>query len=167
MKCIIRKKQQDDCKGVAHVVTVAWNETYKGIVPEDFLLNLYKNEDERAINSYNNFNEKDNHQYILELDDEIVGFVNVGATDEIGYDNCGELHAIYVISKNKGNGYGKKLFEVAIKELKNMGYDKMIIGCLDKNVSNEFYKHMGGKYVKTRIFKKLNLPENVYLFENI
>lgn len=43
----------------------------------------------------------------------------------------------------------------------------MIIGCLDKNISNEFYKHLGGKYVKTRIFKRLNLPEKVYLFEKI
>ena len=51
------------------------------------------------------------------------------------------------------------------EEFKKMGYDKMVIGCLDKNPSNEFYKHMGGKYVKTHIFEKLNLDENLYLFD--
>ena len=64
-------------------------------------------------------------------------------------------------------GYGRKLIETGIKELKIMGYDQMIIGCLQSNPSNEFYKHMGGKLIKTRIFKKLKLPENVYLFEKI
>ena len=41
MDYIIRKKQREDCSSVAHVVTVAWNETYKGIVPDEFLNNLY------------------------------------------------------------------------------------------------------------------------------
>lgn len=48
-----------------------------------------------------------------------------------------------------------------------MGYDKMIIGCLVGNPSDDFYKHMGGKLIKTRIFEKLQLPENVYYFEKI
>jgi hypothetical protein len=43
----------------------------------------------------------------------------------------------------------------------------MIIGCLDGNPSNEFYKHLGGKFVKTRLYEKLNIPENVYIFDII
>lgn len=62
---------------------------------------------------------------------------------------------------------GKKLFEAGIQELKNMGFNKMIVGCLANNPSNDFYKHMGGKLIKTRIFEKLQLPENVYYFDEI
>ena len=51
--------------------------------------------------------------------------------------------------------------------LKKMGFDKMIIACLVGNPTNEFYKHIGGKLIKKRIFKKLNLLENVYYFESI
>ena len=167
MNYIIRKKERKDCADVAHVVTVAWNETYKGIVPDDFLEGLYLNEEERAINSYNNFDENDNHQYVLEVDGKVIGFVNVGSTDEKEYDNCGELHAIYIINGYKGNGYGKKLINIGIEELKKMGYNKMIIGCLEGNPSNEFYKHIGGEFIKKRVFKKLNLPENVYYFNKI
>ena len=36
MNYLIRKKEKKDCKDVAHVVTIAWNETYKGIVPDSF-----------------------------------------------------------------------------------------------------------------------------------
>lgn len=167
MNYIIRKKERKDCADVAHVVTVAWNETYKGIVPDDFLEGLYLNEEERAINSYNNFDENDNHQYVLEVDGKVIGFVNVGSTDEKEYDNCGELHAIYIINGYKDNGYGNKLIKVGIEELKKMGYNKMIIGCLEGNPSNEFYKHIGGEFIKKRVFKKLNLPENVYYFDKI
>lgn len=165
MKYIIRKKERKDCKDVAHVVTVAWNETYKGIVSDEFLNNLYLNEEERAVNSYNKFNENDNHQYVLEVDEKIVGFINVGSSNENEYDNCGEIHALYIISEYKGYGFGKKLIEAGIKELKSEGFNKMVIGCLEGNPSNEFYKHIGGVFVKQRIFEKLQLPENVYYFE--
>ena len=157
----IRKKERRDCSAVAHVVTIAWNETYRGIVPDNFLNNLYNNEEERAQNSYNKFDEKENHQYILE------GFINVGSSNENDYENCGEIYAIYIINGYKGYGFGKKLIAAGINELKEMKFDKMIIGCLEGNPSNEFYKHIGGKYIKKRIFKKLQLPENIYYFEKI
>ena len=104
---------------------------------------------------------------VLEVDGKVIGFVNVGSTDEKEYDNCGELHAIYIINGYKGNGFGKKLINIGIEELKKMGYNKMIIGCLEGNPSNEFYKHIGGEFIKKRVFKKLNLPENVYYFNKI
>jgi GNAT superfamily N-acetyltransferase len=167
MNYLIRRKTKEDCAPVVHVATVAWNETYKGIVDDDFLNKLYETEEQRAKEIYNKFNEEDNHQLVLEVDNNIVGFVNVGDTDDTNYDNCGELHAIYILGKYKGKGFGKKLFEAGIEELKKMGYDKMIIGCLVGNPSNDFYKHMGGKLIKTRIFEKLQLPENVYYFEKI
>ena len=167
MGCIIRKKQRKDCFTVAHVVTIAWNETYKGIVSDDFLNNLYLDEEERATNSYNNFNEKSNHQYVLEIDGKIVGFISVGPSAETNYYNFGEIYSIYIINEYKGYGFGKKLIEAGINELKKMGYDKMMISCLVGNPSNKFYEHIGGKYIKQRIFEKLQLPENVYYYEKI
>ena len=164
MNYIIRKKERKDCKAIAHIVTIAWNETYRGIVPDSFLDNLYLNEEERANNSYNNFNEKENHQYVLEVDNNIVGFIKVGASNA-NYDNCGEIYALYIINGYKGKGYGKKLIEVGIKELKEMKFNKMIIGCLNGNPSNKLYEHIGGKLIEQRIFEKLQLPENIYYFD--
>ena len=64
----------------------------------------------------------------------------------------------------KGKGFGKILFDKAINELKEMNYDKMIIGCLSENPSNEFYKHMGGKFVD---INPLTLPNGQELMENL
>ena len=37
MNYLIRESVKDDSYGIMHVVTLAWNETYKGIVPDEFL----------------------------------------------------------------------------------------------------------------------------------
>lgn len=167
MNYIIRRRKQKDCKDIAHVVTVAWNDTYKGIVSDEFLNNLYKNEEMRFENSFNNFDKSNNHQFVLEIDNKVVGFVKVDLYKDTDYKNCGELSSIYIIEKYRGLGYGRKLLEIGVNELKKMGFDKMIIGCLQGNPSNEFYKHIGGKLIKTRMFEMLNLLENVYLFDEI
>jgi len=44
MKYLIRRRNKNDCKDIAHIVTVSWNETYKGIVPDWFLEELKNNE---------------------------------------------------------------------------------------------------------------------------
>ena len=50
-----------------------------------------------------------------------------------------------------------------------MGYDKMIVGCLEENSSNNFYIHMGGVFVKKNPIKigEQDLNENIYIFEEI
>lgn len=165
----IRRRKKEDCKQIAHVVTIAWNETYRGIVNDEFLDNLLNNEVERGNKSFNEFDEKDNHQFVLEVDGKVVGFINVGITDDKEYKNQGEIFALYIIKEYKGKGFGRKLTKAGIDELKKLGCTKMIIGCLNGNPSNEYYKHIGGKFIKTRIFKlpNQNLVENVYYYEKI
>ena len=46
-----------------------------------------------------------------------------------------------------------------------MGFKKIIIACLKGNPANNFYIHMGGKYIKDGLFARLNLKVNIYLFE--
>ncbi len=46
-----------------------------------------------------------------------------------------------------------------------MGFDKMIIACLKDNTNNEFYKNMGGKYIKDGLFERLQLKENIYYYD--
>lgn len=167
MNYIIRKRTKEDCKKIANIVTIAWNETYKSIVPDWFLDELKRNENERATKSYNKFDENNNNQLVLEVNKEVVGFVKYGASSDKDYQNCGEIIALYILSKYKGNGFGRKLVEEAKKELKRLGFDKMIIACLKGNPSNEFYKHIGGVYVKDGKYERLNLDENIYLYEKI
>lgn len=164
MKYIIRKSKIEDCADIAHIVTTSWNETYKGIVNDEFLNNMINTESARTERAISSFDDKSNHQFVLEVNNKIVGFVKVCENEE---ENCGEIQALYIINGYKGNGYGRKLVEVGIKEIKKMGYKKFIIGCLEGNSTNNFYKHIGGKYLKQRIFNLPNqeLNENVYRYD--
>lgn len=162
---VIRRRRKEDCLGIARVVTVSWNETYKGIVPEWFLEKLKINEEERANRAIDNFDINNNHQFVLEIDGEVVGFINLGLTEDDDFVNCGEVFAFYIISKYKGKGFGRKLIEEGIRELKSLGCDKMIIACLKGNPTNEFYKHIGGVYIKDGVYKRLELLENIYYYE--
>ena len=72
MDYLIRESVKDDSHGIMHVVTLAWNETYKGIVPDSDLQELYLNEEENAKKSYESFDINDNNKLVLEVDGEVV-----------------------------------------------------------------------------------------------
>ena len=165
MDYIIRQATKEDSYDIMHIVTVSWNETYKGIVPDDFLDELKNNEEERYKKHYNEFDNGNNKELVLEVNNEIVGFLRYGKASDNEFDNCGEIIAFYIINKYHGLGLGRKLFEEGIAKLKEMGFNKMIIACLKGNPTNDFYKHMGGKYIKDSLFTRLNLKENIFYFE--
>lgn len=105
-----------------------------------------------------------NKAFLLKSDGIPVGVLRVRRTKYEKYSDCGELGAIYLLDIAKGKGLEKVLFENAVNELKKMGYNKMVNGCLQGNQSNEFYKYMGGKFIETNPFK---IPNGQKLIENL
>ena len=67
MKYIIRKRERKDCKGIARVVTISWNETYKGIVSDNELDMLVNNEESRAKKSYDEFDINNNRSFSCKI----------------------------------------------------------------------------------------------------
>ncbi len=165
MDYIIRDSIREDVPKVTHVVTISWNETYQGLVPSEELEKLKHNEDERINRSLEKFENDEYKQLVLEINGEVVGFARFGKSEDKDFTNCGEIYAFYIINKYHGLGLGRKLFERARDELKKDGYDKMIIACLKGNPTNEFYKHMGGKYIKDGLFERLQLKENIFYYD--
>ena len=161
----IRKEKRKDVFDIAHIVTVEWNSTYRGIVSDSELQRLKETEEERAKKSYDEFDEKNNKCFVAVIDNKVVGFASYGVTDDPDFENTAELRALYVLDDYHGKGIGRKLVNAVIEEFKKQGFNKMIICCLKGNPFNEFYKHIGGKYVKDVVYKRLNLPENIYHFE--
>ena len=161
----IRKMKREDSSEINHIVTLEWNSTYKGIVPDEYLEELKYNESERTKKLYDNFDENNNKCLVAVIDDKVVGFSFYGVTDDPDFEHCGELRALYVLDEYHGYGCGRKLVESTKEELKKQGFNKMIICCLKGNPFNELYKHIGGKYVKDGVYKRLNLPENIYYFD--
>ena len=152
--------------------TLAWKQSYKGIVNDDFL-NLINTEEyivKLVAKLKKGIDDKSNKLFLLKVDDEPIGVLGIRKSIHPEYDDCGELGAIYLLDSVKGQSFGKVLFNKAVEELKAMGYTKMINGCLEGNPANSFYQHMGGKLIGNKIFKVPNgqeLIENMYFYENI
>ena len=74
---------------------------------------------------------------------------------------------MYLLEGFKGKGIGKRLFEEAKKEIKNMGYSKMRIDCLKGNPTLGFYLDMGGKVVSEfeHTFVEEKIKEEIIEFE--
>ncbi len=149
----------------ARVNTLAWLQSYKRIVNDDYLKLINTEEEiQKAIIHLKSSLNDDSRRFLLKCDNQYIGILRVRKTKYEKYAECGELGALYLLDTAKKKGFGKILFKEAIEELKNMGYKNMIIGCLVGNPSNEFYKHMGGKLVDTN---PLILPNGQELLENL
>ena len=145
----------------------AWQETYKGIISDSFLQKINSKEEiEKSIEKKKcKLNNPFDKSFLLKVNNKYVGMFRVCKSH---YHDTGELKALYLLNEVKRLGFGKILFERAFKEIKTMGFNDMIVGCLSENINaNSFYKHMGGVLVSSRDFKLPNqtLKENVYLIK--
>ena len=88
-------------------------------------------------------------------------------SDKRGYENCGEVQILYLYTEEKGKGYGKALINKGFEVLKEKGYKKAVIGCLEGNPSNGFYKHMGWKLIRQDPWDILDehYTENIYEYD--
>lgn len=162
METMIRKLRIDDTLELANNIATVWNSTYKGIVNDDFLSGLY----ESVPYSSEKLKEKvsaNEEYYCLICDNKIIGWVYF-TLDTNNYENTAEVHSLYVMDPYQGKGYGKKLLDFAFAVIKNRDINKVLIGCLDGNKSNEFYQHIGGHYIASRLFRDEYL-ENLYMFD--
>lgn len=158
MKYLIRKALEKDCFDISLITSIMWNKTYKGIVPSEFLEHLNNTVEERKdklIESLDNL-------YVLEVEEKVVGFMKLKFEDTYG-----EVKALYILSEYHGLGMGRALVEHALKLFKDYNYNKMIIGCLKGNKSNDFYKRIGGKLRGEGVFKVMEyeLKENIYEYK--
>ena len=172
MKYVIENFSIYNAEDYARVNVLAWQQSYKGIVNDDFLNSINTEEyiEQLIVKLKNRINDNTNRLFLLKVDDKPVGVLGVRKSIHAEYKDCGELGAIYLLDSVKGQGFGRILFNKAVEELKAMGYTKMINGCLEGNPANSFYQHMGGKSVGNKCFNIPNgqeLIENMYYYDSI
>ena len=170
MNYYIEELNLNNIKDYVIVNAKAWQETYKGIVNDEFLELINTKEEINNSIVKKSLNNPFDKSFLLNVDHNYVGVIRVCKSRDDNYQNIGEIRALYLLNNVKHQGFGKILFEKAKEEVKKMGFNSMIVGCLSDNTNaNSFYKHMGGILVSNRDFKLPNqtINENVYLFREI
>ena len=150
---IVRNIEEKDIPSVVDIQIDGWKSAYKGIVDNNILNSMNRNERiEKRKNDY-----KQNGFIVAELNSQIVGFCRYidsnKFTPNISNIDC-ELLALYVKPNLKYNGIGTRLFQFVKNEFKSKNKTKMILWCLkDNEPSKKFYTKMGGEIVKERTIK--------------
>lgn len=165
---IYRKATIEDAYQIEYVAAHSWKETYTGYMPDEYLeerILTIENKVERAQKLLINVDT----YYVAEVDKKVVGILYYKKSLDEKYKDYGYLDSIYVLKDYQKIGIGKKLFEIAIKGIINLGYNKMYLDCLKGNNAVNFYKKYGGRTTTTADFpiKDFIVKVEIIEFENI
>ena len=144
MAVTIRRANQKDAHIIAATRRLVWEETYRGIYPDDKLdhydLSAYTRRDFNRIGipGYN--------YYLFMDEDRCVGYFSFGPYHHGTYKDfpvC--LNHLYIRKSHQGRGLGKLAFATIRKYCGEQGINKFFCGCNANNLpAMSFYRHMGG-----------------------
>jgi len=147
----VRKAVLDDVAGIATVHVASWKETYRGMVPDEFLDNLsIQRRTEGWTNSLSDPSNLYHRAFVAEMRGQIVGFSNYGFPQEKDAEFDGELYAIYLLKSAQGQGIGRMLFAETLRGLLELGSSSMLVWVLKDNPARGFYEHLGGVYLREK-----------------
>lgn len=135
----IRKATFDDVKDISRIHALSWKSAYKGIIPQAYLDELKEDFWVPAFTAWI----KDNIltvQLILE-NGRSVGCVAYGKSRDKVLPNWGEIVSIYLLPEYFSKGYGTKLLESALLDLKQSSYHNVYLWVLKQNQgARHFYE---------------------------
>lgn len=148
---MIRQANLSDAKNIARLIVSGWQTAYEGLMNQNFLNNMSINKMAESWSKNITSQNKDNHIYVYQDDNKILGIIRFGKPDNENSSYNAEIHVLYVEPSLKRQGIGTKLFNFAKDYFIKNNTSNMILWCLNGNIpAINFYKKMGGKIVGTR-----------------
>lgn len=138
----IRKGTLDDVKDISRIHALSWKSAYEGIVPQAYLDELKEDFWVSAFTAWI----KNNVLTVQIITDSgsSVGCVAYGRSRDKSLPNWGEIVSIYLLPEYFGKGYGNKLLESALLDLKKSGYRNIYLWVLkDNQRARRFYENNG------------------------
>ena len=136
----IRKATIDDAHAMAIVHVQSWQQTYRGQINPEFISERTIEKSESMFASM-----KCENTQVIEIMGQIVGFCGYGkCRDTDMSSDTGEIWGMYFLSSYHGRGLGKLLMQVALMELRVMGFKKASLWVLSTNQrAIDFYRAQG------------------------
>ncbi|MDD2212243.1 MAG: GNAT family N-acetyltransferase [Clostridia bacterium] len=135
----IKKGTIDDVKDISRIHALSWKSAYEGIVPQAYLDEL---KEDFWVSAFTGWI-KDNVLTVQIITDNgsSVGCVAYGRSRDKSLPNWGEIVSIYLLPEYFGKGYGNKLLESALLDLKKSGYQNIYLWVLkDNKRARRFYE---------------------------
>ena len=142
MDIVIKRMETDsDIMGKAYVHWKAWQETYTGLIGQDYLDNHSLEKcTEKAFQWLDNI-------FVAKENDTVIGFVGYGGCEEL--PEMGEIYAIYILKEYYDQKIGYALMSAALEELSE--YRRIAVLVLEGNHrAIKFYEKCGFKFDGTK-----------------
>lgn len=143
MNYIIRLAKKNDCDKLSKLKHNVWKETYHGIYSEERINNFdYKKNSDKFLNLINDSNVE---LYVVEDNGKLIGYMSFGKPYRPYKYYKQDIGLLYLLKEYQRKGIGKELFNLAVKKIKENGYNEFFVCCNKYNINaQEFYKKMGG-----------------------
>ena len=144
---VIRPTQKADVEAMSRIYVQTWRDTYLGILPFDYLLEMSTLHQSRAF--LHELDRNDLISFVAEDSGKILGFIT-GGLERHGDDIYrGEIFTLYVLKNFQRRGVGKKLLSALAKQFEAYGIYSMLVRVLKLNPYRRFYVKINGIYLKT------------------
>lgn len=145
MTPLIRAATPDDADAVARVHVQSWRETYRELLPGDFLERMTdRAAQERRRAMWSTLAAQPEPVRVAVDGGQVVAFASGGAPqDHPGYD--AELHTLYCLRAAQGRGTGRALLREVAGELRAGGARSLALWVLDTNPTRGWYAGQGAR----------------------
>ncbi len=145
--CItIRNARDGDADAIAEVHDAAWRDAYRGIIPGRELERMIAR---RGPLWWHSAITRGSRLVVLDFDETIGGYASYGRNRVPSMPFGGEVFELYIAPEFQGCGFGRRLFDVARKDLAAHGYSSTLVWALaDNERALDFYRHLGGRFVR-------------------
>lgn len=172
MKPLIRNAKPGDEDGIVYSGIRGWQNTYKHILPIDYLTELDSQIPQRKIEWGLHLQKPEVRlqTFVAEVDQKVVGFATGDNNRSKQFPFDAEIFAIYILKDYQRGGLGKKLVKALADYFLSRKQNSMIIASLKENHSaRRFYEDIGGELVGEKTFSVngIDYPEVVYGWKNL
>ena len=130
----IRQGKEEDLDRIAWIHAQSWHQTYTGLIDQVFLDTRTPQDSRRRLRLLR-------HQAFLVVEDQrqLWGFLSFEINRQ-----CGEIHALYLLSQAQGRGWGRALMQEALRQMRQQGCREIVLWVLPQNLrAVRFYKKAG------------------------
>jgi len=141
----LRPATPNDAEGIDAVRIRAWNETYRGVMPDAFLDAFSKESRVEAWRKRLTPPQDRVTFWVAGNQDHILGFAAAGPVRETALTTDGEVYAINLIMQATRKGIGTRLMNAMAEGLIGHGFKSVGLWVVEKNFGARwFYERLGG-----------------------
>ncbi len=147
---IVRRATAEDAVAVARLHARSWQDTYRGLIPDEIIARVVRGEGTRAQRLRELFADPDDQRrgWVATHQKAVVGMaISCPSHDPDASDRTGEIEAIYLDPDFIGRGIGRSLLAHVANDLKEQGFEGATLWVLDSNTrARRFYEAAGWRF---------------------